>query len=348
LGEIFLIMSCFAFGAINNFDYSPTTSVQGHLFGKGFLIFSQETDGQKIIPKYFKDYFGSVGFSDINSQPWVALFDYNMQTIYDEHGVSEEDKEQSWFLLGIGLFKHFSLGLWLLKDNSVSIKTVYGFRVENNIIVSAKTGVSEVNSNAQGEVTTTNFTTEEMIEAQKLLLEVNSKHPLHIRNTIYELYGANNVIEVENRVVRSYRAIASARILFYLPAKISMYVLALECLFSEGSEEGITHKISERVAYYLGETNAERREIYDVVNSSYRIRSKYVHGSNPNTTKNSLEHQHSERQKLSEKIDDVLRKIFIKILKKDSDLFIRPVEKSKSVSEKETFSYFLKSLVLPE
>ena len=341
-------MDSIVVGTISNLDFMALPNPKGHVYAKKFIIFSKSEFTSQLIPSDFADYFGSVGLSDINSQEWGAFFSFDLLPIFTEHEVEEEMKEGLFISVASAAFKHFLLSLWLIKDNAVCIKTAYAFRIENRKAVSAKNSAIDIISNSQGGNTITKFTTEEMQEAQKLIAEISTKHAAHLTNTVMELYGYDNSMEVENRIIRSFSAIVSARSRLYLPAKISMYVLALEALFSEGSEEGITHKIAERVAFYLGSTNVERRNIYETVNLAYRVRSKYVHGANPNTTKPSLEYQHTERQKLSQKIDEILRRIFRRILESDSHLFLRPTEKSNTVMENETFMYFLKSLVFPE
>jgi hypothetical protein len=74
-------MGCFTIGAISNFEYTPTTDVQGHLFGKMFILF-QAKKHPELIPAYFKDYFGSVGMavtftlSDHEFTKWLFSISY--------------------------------------------------------------------------------------------------------------------------------------------------------------------------------------------------------------------------------------------------------------------------------
>ena len=64
-----------------------------------------------------------------------------------------------------------------------------------------------------------------------------------------------------------------------LGLKISFYCMCFESLFSTDTTE-LSHKISERIAFFLGETPETRVKIYQNVKSAYSIRSKVVHGDN--------------------------------------------------------------------
>ena len=55
------------------------------------------------------------------------------------------------------------------------------------------------------------------------------------------------------------------------------YCSALETLFTTESTE-ITHKLAERVSFFLGKDGSERIKIFHTVKAAYSIRSKLVHG----------------------------------------------------------------------
>jgi hypothetical protein len=96
----------------------------------------------------------------------------------------------------------------------------------------------------------------------------------------------------------------TARIQHDLGLKISQYCTALEALFTTDNLE-LSHKLSERVAYFLEDKPSLRKEIYKQCKEIYSVRSNVVHGS---TIKkfNSL-------PTISKQADEILRRTFNKI-----------------------------------
>jgi len=73
------------------------------------------------------------------------------------------------------------------------------------------------------------------------------------------------------------RFVATARQALDLTFKITNYSSALETLFTTESTE-LAHKLSERVAFFLGERGYNRRTVFATIKSAYGVRSKLVHG----------------------------------------------------------------------
>ena len=67
----------------------------------------------------------------------------------------------------------------------------------------------------------------------------------------------------------------------------------------------MTHKLSERIAYFLEDDPSKRFAIYEDLKSIYSIRSQVTHGS---TISKKYLHKISEHSK---KADDILRRIFV-------------------------------------
>jgi hypothetical protein len=80
-----------------------------------------------------------------------------------------------------------------------------------------------------------------------------------------------------SRSGRALRFVAAARQALDLAFKIANYCSALETLFTTESTE-LAHKLSERVAFFLGERGHNRRAVFTTVKGAYGIRSKLVHG----------------------------------------------------------------------
>ncbi len=85
---------------------------------------------------------------------------------------------------------------------------------------------------------------------------------------------------MEKGYTRSGRAlqfVTAARHASDLAFKVAHYCSALETLFTTESTE-ITHKLAERVSFFLGKDGSERIKIFHTVKAAYSIRSKLVHG----------------------------------------------------------------------
>jgi hypothetical protein len=54
--------------------------------------------------------------------------------------------------------------------------------------------------------------------------------------------------------------------------------MALEALFGPEDSGEITHKLSERIAYFVSSTPLEREELFKRAKKGYRLRSKVAHG----------------------------------------------------------------------
>ncbi len=106
----------------------------------------------------------------------------------------------------------------------------------------------------------------------------------------------------------------------------------LEVLFSTDASE-LVYKLSERIAFFLGEETSSRRRIFDIIRNTYKIRSKVVHGDSVATK--DLE----KARDTSHEVDQIIRQIGIKILS-DSEL------KARFNGKKEDLEQYLLGLVI--
>jgi hypothetical protein len=85
---------------------------------------------------------------------------------------------------------------------------------------------------------------------------------------------------MEKGYARSGRAmqfVAAARRAQNIAFRIANYCSAFETLFTTESTE-LAHKLSERVAFFLGNRGQNRRTVFTTIKSAYGVRSKLVHG----------------------------------------------------------------------
>ena len=130
---------------------------------------------------------------------------------------------------------------------------------------------------------------------------------------------SNNLTNMSNYISfdvpsfqRAFFYLDEARKTEFLPAKIASYISILECICAVKGEN--TQKVSERIAYLIGNDVEERLEIYNDIKKIYNFRSDYVHGSQI-TTKN-----HLTLSDVSKRADEIVRRLLSKIFIEHKDL----------------------------
>ena len=225
-------------------------------------------------------------------------------------------------------FLHF---LWFIKDNGICSTISIGHVQSENILMYA----SEISymTNCFGDINDVCFSKQEMDLADSILkkyISICPGNPIEIHNelllgddedivpkltTFQNLPNQNDKIN-NYRITRAWTFITKARLTHVLPMKIALFIPVLECLFSSESNE-VTQKVSERVAFYIGNNSMERQGIFMTIKDAYNLRSKYFHGQELIS-----KHQIVDNLKLlSLKMDYLLRKIFTKIILEDSAIF---------------------------
>lgn len=110
-----------------------------------------------------------------------------------------------------------------------------------------------------------------------------------------------------SRIGRALIFIIIGRQALNLSVKISNYCSALESIFTTDSNE-ISHKLSERIAFFLSQYDHVKMDVYKTIKKAYSIRSKLVHGD---TLNNKLI---GDLPDICFQCDEYLRKIVMAIL----------------------------------
>lgn len=211
--------------------------------------------------------------------------------------------------------------LWFVKDNSVTYDNAILYINDCKVVASSLNYLPI--SNCFGEFLIEEFSEEEMNfcfnVAQLYNTNVFSNKKPDKENIVVNRIDTNSNdsnYNDNNRIERAFIFLQSLRATVLLPQKIALYIPVFECLFSTDSNE-ITHKVSERVAQYIGSDKMDKLEIFKTVKECYDLRSKFFHGS-PLSKK----HNTKEKQKeLAKKIDSICRKVFLKAITHDSEVF---------------------------
>lgn len=210
--------------------------------------------------------------------------------------------------------------LWFVKDNSISLDFISGICDEKEIITVTKCLI--LYTNRFGEFKAEKFSVNELKKALEIQQKFNSIFPTKqepykdLVNTIDTNFNSTSYNE-HNRIQRSLKFLQALRSTVYLPQKISLYIPIFECLFSIDATE-ISHKVSERIAYYLGNSKEGRVEIFKTIKECYDLRSKFFHGSDLGKSHNTFESQ----KELANKIDDICRRVLLKVIQDDSSIFL--------------------------
>lgn len=295
-----------------------------------YFLFSNNTTHltTHFFSEDFVDYFGT-GACDLDrinrSFAW-QIIDFDEKYIAAPRHMTERLNQAIFF--GKLFISQLIFFTWFIRDNSSSVRTVYGVVPGNDGYF---LGITEnsLTFTATGHQQNTNFTQEDLLNTLKYFEAYRAVTGQVIR---IDDYSGNIDFTVEkfvksvpdnwhynlnNRIDRALFLLGLARINYLLPSRIASYIQVLECLFSTDKSEA-TQKISERAAFYGGNSSQEKQEIYDIVRIGYSIRSDFFHG-------NEIGKKFSKNDTLAEislKLDNILRRTLSKILMEDAGLFL--------------------------
>jgi hypothetical protein len=219
--------------------------------------------------------------------------------------------------------------LWLLKDNSCNFISSVGYwSLSDYSLQMFSTGVY---TTAKGDFADVAFGIDEISQAYKLYNKIVSLRSVKITTELKRASGAlqarpGYAIGVDqyvsyneyNRIERAIGFIKQARESTSIGAKISYYVLVLECLFATNGTSELTHKVGERCANYIGSDTKNKLVIFKKIKELYDIRSKYVHGQPLGKQFN----EGKDPSPLSVEADELVRKVFVKVITEDGEKFL--------------------------
>jgi hypothetical protein len=189
--------------------------------------------------------------------------------------------------------------LWRVKDNNVSLWEMWFL---DSAGTTENWGPLHLNTNCEGMwLGGTEFTEDELATAIGFLNGPmwHDELFLGIAKGYVTIYGGNIVHSEDTTRIRRCLTVGD------IGLRVVMYVTCLETLFSTDASE-LTHKLAERVAWFIGEDTMDRMEVFANVKRVYDVRSKIIHGAVPK----------GECEKLvveAKSADHLLRKIVNKI-----------------------------------
>jgi Apea-like HEPN len=239
-------------------------------------------------------YIGPIESNHIRKAPAV---------IYSLFPAESPPRDHTEALRDLGVHLRFTelilLALWYVKDNAVSSELGFlrnphsghpsEFSVASNQIITRAT-------TADGRSPSISFSLAELRAARAV---VDRTDPVSGND------GEGAFVE-SIRFERAGYFVQAARSSAAPGVKITHYVTALEALFGTDNQE-LSHKLSERVAFFLGETPEERLNIFARMKAAYTVRSRTVHGA-PHTAKGA-----QSIPALAQTVDSLARRSLVKI-----------------------------------
>ena len=170
---------------------------------------------------------------------------------------------------------------WLIKDNAMLCEIAYCNKTDRKAMSEwSNNSLMTMYSMANGDRhINTEFNREDLIKWEQTNHKIQSY--LHKNNsTVFDSF----IDSKYSRYGRALSFIGSARKEFNPALKIAHYCSALESLFSTDSAE-LSHKLSERVAFFLKDHGYDSIKTFDEIKFFYNIRSKVTHGDSLKTAK---------------------------------------------------------------
>jgi hypothetical protein len=212
------------------------------------------------------------------------------------------------------MVRAFYQALWLVKDNASINELGFGVYINpvhnqpaccSNLIASAVT-------TASGEAPDTTFSLDELRVARHYFQTTTLPGIFHDLLRDQEKPGSVSPFAIRfgsakgrSRIARFNYFVSGARGMEDVDGKISIYMTCLEIIFSTSATE-LTHKLAERVAFFLEVQPAKRKQVFNIIKSAYSIRSKIVHGDEVEASERIIE--------IAKQIDEIVRRVYLKIL----------------------------------
>jgi len=181
----------------------------------------------------------------------------------------------------LNVVRTYLFHLWMLRDNCAYFEQ--GFLFEPDKRITHSNLLVTTFSKADGShAYAATFSRKELDQLRLLIRDAYERVSIEVAGVETTDYEKRALKLVAGKGVDSYsrfqRFIAFARETRDVGMKIALYCSALETLLSTSTTE-LTHRISERVALLIADTEQGRIATYEEMKKLYSIRSAVVHGS---------------------------------------------------------------------
>ncbi|MEG8247929.1 hypothetical protein [Pseudomonas paracarnis] len=224
---------------------------------------------RKYLPKDFERFAGVIEYSHFKNVGHLIV------CMRDDESNWPDDLSSEKILYLWMLFIDWTLqDSWLVKDNCFICEIAYcrlsGATFGGWSSNSIKAQASAADGNTQSYVT---FDEEDLKVWEQRSLQLRTR----LHETGYTIFTP--VVSKEtSRFARFLSFVQIARCSSHPAMKIAQMCSALESLFSTTTTE-LTHRLSERVAFFLGGPPHQMESNYQLVKKAYSVRSQITHGA---------------------------------------------------------------------
>lgn len=277
---------------------------KGFQFDDGISIVNDRAKISKLVSANLKRLMGEIEYHCLLDTGCAVFSDLEVKDL------SEPGEAHAFIGEWLQIVRIFFQGLWLIRDHAVNCE--FGFAEWEHPmsgILCSSNFVASLNVRTNGTFTCETFSLDELKDARQYYRAALLPLASHAMQLALAGKAApkSPFYKGSRRLVRFNYFLAGARAEAEPAVRISLYMTCFEILFSSDAAE-LTHKLSERVAFFLSDKPSGRREIFSKMKRAYSIRSKIVHGAALSTSDG------AEIISAAKEIDDILRNVFTKIL----------------------------------
>lgn len=245
---------------------------------------------EKIITKKFKEIAGLIEYEHFRNAENIICGEIN-----DSFFAQGESTHEALFTWLVWL-EYLLSDLWFIKDNTVVCEVAFCSLTDQSSEEWTKNSLVFSTFLSTGEsMQTVDFSIEQLKQWNKKSEQIQA-YLFSSNSTFKDSFTNTNF----SRLGRSLRFIKAASRERHPAVKLAQYCSALESLFSTDSSE-LSHKLSERVAWFLKQYGHDPIVVYDEIKSFYNVRSKVIHGDTLKTNKEQT------LPNMSKKCDEYLR-----------------------------------------
>lgn len=294
--------SAFFVAPIFHFELSETLNGRGEQLDDSLFLTNDREFIKGLLLTTYKNKIGAIEFDTLCSANFLAYSTTAAENIHDNTSAA------SYLFVQLAKLHEFLTILWMVKDNACSVENGFVFWGEHR-------------------ATTRYYGTILTFADGRARAECFDREELRVARTLFrKRYGSiefnPDQLAPESKEVTSPTHSPLARAFFFIRAgrasvhqsvKIANYCSALEALMLGSGSSELTFRLSQRVAWLLGESVEERLKLFDQMKTAYDIRSKAVHGS-------TLSQQKVETN-LSDTVvqtDEILRRVLFRMIPDDA------------------------------
>lgn len=265
----------------------------------GVSIVNEATFAKKHLDAQFQTFAGRIECNHLLAADHLVVCRPEESSIWK--GYDHAEPLLLTWLLWLSLLIEDS---WLVKDNAIGCELAHCKLRTDSKVFWTSNGLYSQLSKANGEAMVPTAFSKSELEAWGRLSQELREH-LHGKGfTIFQ----SPVSKESTRFDRFLSFMASSRKVRHPSLKIAQVCSALESLFSTSNSE-LTHRLSERVAHFLGGTAEVMEGRYQFMKKAYAIRSQVTHGSHIKAS------DIQASTSISEALQDLCREIVFMVLR---------------------------------